>query len=51
MGLIRGRQNQETAATRMQELTEVDSLSMTLLFGERRVGEETGVPSTLYSQP
>lgn len=39
------------AATGMQELVEVDSLSMTLLFGERRVGEETGVPSTLYSQP
>lgn len=35
------------AATGMQELVEVDSLSMTLLFGERRVGEETGVPTPL----
>lgn len=50
-GITGGRQNQEMAATRMQELMEVDLLTMKLLFGERRVGEETGVPSTLYSQP
>ena len=50
-GITGGRQNQEMAATRMQELMEVDFLTMKLLFGERRVGEETGVPSTLYSQP
>ena len=50
-GITGGRQNQEMAATRMQELMEVDLLTMKLLFGEMRVGEETGVPSTLYSQP
>lgn len=50
-GITGGRQNQEMAATRMQELMEVDLLPMKLLFGERRVGEETRVPSTLYSQP
>ena len=50
-GINGGRQNQEMEATRMQELMEVDLLTMKMLFGERRVREETRVPSTLYSQP
>lgn len=43
-GINQGRAKSGNGSYWNAELVEVDSLSMTLLFGERRVGEETGGP-------